>query len=239
MTRYNDGLGACGWTSKDSDFVVALNSAQYGSGQYCGRRIEIHANGKSAIAEIVDECPGCSADGLDLSNGLFRHFAHTEDGVITGSWNFVDDHKHPRRTVALKTDLGTASAASDGSSPAAAPASFSSSNATSALTPRSAGPSARHAPFTWYDAGLGACGKRNKPSDLIVALNSAQYGSGQYCGLRIEIEANGKTAVAEIVDECPGCGAGGLDLSKGLFKHFAPDQEGVIYGSWRLVEGEH
>jgi hypothetical protein len=47
--------------------------------------------------------------------------------------------------------------------------------------------------------------------------------------------AEGKTAMAEIVDECPGCGAGGLDLSHGLFEHFAPDTKGVLSGSWRFV----
>jgi hypothetical protein len=89
MTWYDVGLGACGWTNKPSDFVVAINSAQYGSGQHCGRRIEIRAYGKSAIAQVVDECPSCSPNGLDLSKSLFAHFAPTDKGVFDASWSFV------------------------------------------------------------------------------------------------------------------------------------------------------
>lgn len=46
---------------------------------------------------------------------------------------------------------------------------------------------------------------------------------------------NGKTATATILDECPGCPYGGLDLSRGLFDFFASESEGVIYGSWDFV----
>jgi hypothetical protein len=246
MTHYEDGLGACGWTNKDSDFVVALNSAQYGSGQHCGQRIRIHANGKSAVAMVVDECPGCSPDGLDLSKGLFSHFAPLDEGIISGSWVFLDDHKHGERDSTIDTNVIVHGTESDGlvvdspelDGPPAAPlVDVRASDTTIGLAPRSAESGADNVPFTWYRDGLGACGHRNKPSDFIVALSSAQYGSGQYCGRRVEIYANGRSAVAEIVDECPGCGAGGLDLSQGLFDHFAPDREGVIYGSWRFVEG--
>ncbi|KAG8902945.1 hypothetical protein FRB99_003913, partial [Tulasnella sp. 403] len=76
---------------------------------------------------------------------------------------------------------------------------------------------------TWYDVGLGACGGHNSPGDYVVALNHAQYGSGYpgpQCGRQMEIRANGKSAVATVVDECPGCPYGCVDMSKGLFQHF-------------------
>ena len=34
---------------------------------------------------------------------------------------------------------------------------------------------------TWFDVGLGACGKYNVNSDKIVAISSAIYGSGGNC----------------------------------------------------------
>ena len=52
--------------------------------------------------------------------------------------------------------------------------------------------------------GLGACGKVNKPSDFIVALNQAQFGSGYpgpHCFETITITYGGKTAQATIMDE--------------------------------------
>ncbi|KAH8117489.1 RlpA-like double-psi beta-barrel-protein domain-containing protein-containing protein [Phellopilus nigrolimitatus] len=97
-----------------------------------------------------------------------------------------------------------------------------------------------NARFTFYDVGLGACGKTNSPSDFIVALNTPQYGSGSpgpQCFKMISITYNGKTTQAQIMDECPGCPYGGLDMSDGLFDFFADASEGVIYGTWEFTDG--
>ncbi|KAF9476345.1 hypothetical protein BDN70DRAFT_882602 [Pholiota conissans] len=92
--------------------------------------------------------------------------------------------------------------------------------------------------WTFYDVGLGACGQTNVASDFIVALNSNEFGSGYpgpHCFKQIQMTYNGKTAVATIMDECPGCPTGGLDLSRGLFTHFDSEDKGVIYGEWSFV----
>ncbi|KAN0100642.1 RlpA-like double-psi beta-barrel-containing domain containing protein [Tylopilus felleus] len=91
---------------------------------------------------------------------------------------------------------------------------------------------AENAPLTNFADGPGACGITNGPNDFIVALNSAEYDGGAHCFEMITITVNGKTAQAQITDECPGCGPGGLDLSNGLFLYFAPLDEGELYGSW-------
>jgi len=88
FTYYEVGVGACGGTNTDSEYVVALNSDQYGNGQYCWEQITIYYGGKSAVAAIVDECPGCPYAGLDLSPSLFSYFAPLSEGVIYGSWDF-------------------------------------------------------------------------------------------------------------------------------------------------------
>ncbi|KAH8833549.1 RlpA-like double-psi beta-barrel-protein domain-containing protein-containing protein [Flagelloscypha sp. PMI_526] len=90
FTYYDAGLGACGDTNKGSDYeqIVALNEAQWAGGKHCGETITIHFGGKSAQAVIKDECPGCPFGALDLTEGLFKHFADTAKGVITGSWEF-------------------------------------------------------------------------------------------------------------------------------------------------------
>lgn len=61
-------------------------------------------------------------------------------------------------------------------------------------------------------------------SDFIVALNSPQFGGGYpgpNCGRAITISYGGKTANAVVRDQCPGCGYGDLDFSRGLFNYFA------------------
>ncbi|KAF8626259.1 hypothetical protein AX15_004934 [Amanita polypyramis BW_CC] len=86
--------------------------------------------------------------------------------------------------------------------------------------------------FSFYDAGLSACGGTYSNSDFIVALNTEQFAGGDMCSETITIMVNGKTAKAKIVDECMSCPYTGLDFSRGLFDFFASESEGIIYGSW-------
>ncbi|KAG2349576.1 hypothetical protein BDR05DRAFT_871333 [Suillus weaverae] len=91
FTFYDVGLGACGSYSAASDFIVALNVDQYGSGYpgpQCFLPITISYGGKTAQAVIMDECMGCPYGGLDFSRGLFDYFASESEGVIYGSWWF-------------------------------------------------------------------------------------------------------------------------------------------------------
>ncbi|KAF5386808.1 hypothetical protein D9615_001859 [Tricholomella constricta] len=87
--------------------------------------------------------------------------------------------------------------------------------------------------WSFYDVGLGACGKYNVESDFIVALNTPQYGGGYpgpNCFKTITMTYNGKTA-------CPGCPYGGLDLSRSLFRFFAAESVGIIHGTWSFNDG--
>ncbi|KIO16151.1 hypothetical protein M407DRAFT_57369, partial [Tulasnella calospora MUT 4182] len=85
---------------------------------------------------------------------------------------------------------------------------------------------------TWFNVGLGACGKRNKDSQPIIAMNKVQWNNGKLCGKWLTIKANGKTAKGYIEDLCPSCKKGALDLSPSLFKKFAPLSKGVITVNW-------
>ncbi|KAI0322710.1 RlpA-like double-psi beta-barrel-protein domain-containing protein-containing protein, partial [Amylostereum chailletii] len=78
----------------------------------------------------------------------------------------------------------------------------------------------------------GACGKHNTAGDFIVALNQAQWDNGAHCWKMINIDYAGKSLQAQIVDLCPGCKPGGLDLSPAVFNSFASPDEGNIFGSW-------
>ncbi|KAI0769882.1 RlpA-like double-psi beta-barrel-protein domain-containing protein-containing protein [Fomes fomentarius] len=90
---------------------------------------------------------------------------------------------------------------------------------------------------TWFNVGLGACGKNNVDSDKIVAISSKIYGSGGNCEQYMEIKntANGKVAYGKVRDECPGCGAGDLDMSPSLFKQLGSLDTGVLKVSWHYM----
>ncbi|KIP02891.1 hypothetical protein PHLGIDRAFT_130468 [Phlebiopsis gigantea 11061_1 CR5-6] len=93
-----------------------------------------------------------------------------------------------------------------------------------------------HGRGTWYNTGLGACGWNNVDSDKVIALSSSIYGGGKHCGktLTVTNKKNGKKATGKIVDECPGCASGDLDMTPGLFKKLGTLDEGVLSISWSL-----
>ncbi|KAG5722863.1 hypothetical protein E4T56_gene6058 [Termitomyces sp. T112] len=83
---FNVGLGSCGQTNVDSDYIVALNPKTYAGGAHCGKKIRItdKATGVSAIATVRDTCPGC-----DMSPSLFSHFESLDKGTFKVEWNFL------------------------------------------------------------------------------------------------------------------------------------------------------
>ncbi|KDN51447.1 hypothetical protein K437DRAFT_267112 [Tilletiaria anomala UBC 951] len=93
---------------------------------------------------------------------------------------------------------------------------------------------------TYYNVGKGACGWRNSNSQHVAALNRSQYGNvnakSSWCGKTIEIKnkRNGKVVSARIVDACPDCKHGSLDLSPSLFSQLNNGNmdDGVFPISW-------
>ncbi|KAG1899194.1 uncharacterized protein F5891DRAFT_1040043 [Suillus fuscotomentosus] len=81
FTYFQDGNGACGGFNGPNDYDFA-------GGSHCFQTITITVNGKSAQAQIVDECLGCPCGGLDFSQGLFEFFASTSVGELSGSWSY-------------------------------------------------------------------------------------------------------------------------------------------------------
>ncbi|CAE6440803.1 unnamed protein product [Rhizoctonia solani] len=87
---------------------------------------------------------------------------------------------------------------------------------------------------TWYNpsVGTGACGWRNKDSELVVALGPSKYKKVKKCGQSITVKSGGKSVNVKVVDLCPSCGGGSLDLSPAAFKKLAPLSKGVIQVTW-------
>ncbi|ODO03403.1 hypothetical protein L198_02250 [Cryptococcus wingfieldii CBS 7118] len=104
-TFYDVGLGACGGTNVATDYIVALNTAQYGSGYpgpHCGKAITISYGGKQVGATIEDECPTCAYGALDMSTSLFLNFATENDGVFQMTWWYDDDDSSEETTTSSK-----------------------------------------------------------------------------------------------------------------------------------------
>jgi len=89
-TWYYTGLGACGWTNSNSQLVVAMPQSLYdaNNGKNCGQSVYITYGSKSVTAEMVDSCPGCGGNDLDMSEATFKSLAPLSDGVIEVEWQF-------------------------------------------------------------------------------------------------------------------------------------------------------
>ncbi len=90
---------------------------------------------------------------------------------------------------------------------------------------------------TYYDAdGSGACGFDPSPDDLLVAaINDPDYDGSAPCGACAQIDGPDGSVTVRIVDRCPGCAAGDLDLSREAFEVIAPLAAGRVPITWRFV----
>ncbi|KAG6809305.1 hypothetical protein H0H92_000763 [Tricholoma furcatifolium] len=76
---------------------------------------------------------------------------------------------------------------------------------------------------TYFEVGLGSCGKTNVDSDYIVALNPTTYAKGVHCGKQVRItdKSSGVSATATVEDTCPECGDGDLGIDRVVRRHVA------------------
>ncbi|KAF2997324.1 hypothetical protein E8E13_002572 [Curvularia kusanoi] len=97
----NGALGACGKPIYPTDMVVALSKDAWGVSTYdtmtgastnkwCGQKIKIEYNGKSAEATVMDMCPGCKGHDIDLSDAAWAAIGMTEYTRVQGSWSMVN-----------------------------------------------------------------------------------------------------------------------------------------------------
>lgn len=89
---------------------------------------------------------------------------------------------------------------------------------------------------TYYAAdGTGACGFAASPNDLnVAALNGDQY-QKSWCGKCVLVKGPNGSVKVRIVDLCPGCAHGDLDLSKQAFTAIAALSAGRVKITWHTV----
>ncbi|KAK4641598.1 hypothetical protein QC761_500460 [Podospora bellae-mahoneyi] len=89
--------------------------------------------------------------------------------------------------------------------------------------------------------GLGACGQLHQDSEFVVALSRTDFNTqtpgGNPNNNLSAVAASapafeGKSVEVAVVDRCPACSAGSLDLSPAAFSQLAYLGRGRIQGSW-------
>jgi expansin (peptidoglycan-binding protein) len=212
-----------------------LPESDFANGAACGALIKIGTPEHEQLAVVGGTCVDCKTGSLVVSKALFKTFADLASGQFTAAWAFIGDAPEPLEAstgIVAQEQVITKNINLQGRAAIDVEQALPVSDNAAATSAATIFKRFDNAQMTYYDVGLGACGWTNQPSDFVVAVNTAQYSSGRHCGQRVQIRANGKTAIAEVVDECPGCEGHGLDLSEALFAHFAPKDKGVFLASW-------
>ncbi|RKP13781.1 RlpA-like double-psi beta-barrel-protein domain-containing protein-containing protein, partial [Piptocephalis cylindrospora] len=94
---------------------------------------------------------------------------------------------------------------------------------------------------TYYSPGqgLGSCGETHQDTEMVAALNAPQYGSfanpnaSPVCGACVVVTGPKGTVKVKIVDRCPVCKSGDLDLSPAAFNRIADPAQGRVRVTWK------
>lgn len=87
----------------------------------------------------------------------------------------------------------------------------------------------------YYYASGGSCGLRPPPNNFIAALNDEQYTKAN-CGRCAMVTGPKGSVKVLVLDKCPGCGWGDLDLSQQAFEQIASTSAGRVKIGWHFVD---
>jgi len=90
---------------------------------------------------------------------------------------------------------------------------------------------------TYYAAnGSGHCSFAANPADdMVAAMNAVDYMDSAVCGACVQVDGPDGQIVVRIVDSCPECLAGHIDLDEDAFPMIADKALGVVPVTWRYV----
>jgi len=90
---------------------------------------------------------------------------------------------------------------------------------------------------TYYAAdGTGACSFPASPGDLMVAaMNLTDFAGSAVCGTCIDLSGPSGSVTVRIVDLCPECAPGDVDLSPQAFEQIAELAQGRVPITWTYV----
>lgn len=99
-TYYATGLGACGITNTDTDFICAVSELLFdtypgytggnpNNNPVCGKKITATYEGKSVTVTVTDRCTGCAQTSLDFSPSAFQQLSDLSVGRLFGmTWTW-------------------------------------------------------------------------------------------------------------------------------------------------------
>lgn len=91
---------------------------------------------------------------------------------------------------------------------------------------------------TYYRAtGKGNCSFEASRDLMVAALNSIDYATASMCGAYVAVSGPRGTVTIRIIDQCPGCKQGDIDLSKEAFSQIASKGVGRVAITWKIVAG--
>jgi expansin (peptidoglycan-binding protein) len=89
---------------------------------------------------------------------------------------------------------------------------------------------------TYYAAdGSGNCSFAASSDHLVAAINAPDYMMASWCGACVAVTGPMGEVTVRIVDKCPGCAHGDLDLSEEAFARISPLSAGRVAITWREV----
>ncbi|CAG8572336.1 6103_t:CDS:1 [Ambispora gerdemannii] len=97
---------------------------------------------------------------------------------------------------------------------------------------------------TFYNPGLGACGTDANDNSMVVAIPAPNFdpmipngnpNKNTLCGKRVRIYSGNKFVDGVVVDRCPVCKFGDIDLSPAMFNQLAEPEKGFIYVEWMYL----
>jgi expansin (peptidoglycan-binding protein) len=96
----------------------------------------------------------------------------------------------------------------------------------------------RNGEATYYRAtGKGNCSFDGSDDLMVAAINTRDYGAAAMCGAYLAVSGPGGSVTVRVVDRCPGCKPGGLDLSRQAFDRIATPGTGRVPVTWQIVAG--
>ncbi|EIW57044.1 uncharacterized protein TRAVEDRAFT_171033 [Trametes versicolor FP-101664 SS1] len=100
-TFYEAGLGACGISNTDADFIVAIDAQTFdtfpGAGAnpnanpICHKQLTATGpDGKTVSVLVTDRCAGCAPGSIDLTPTAFQQLASLDVGRLHGvTWTLA------------------------------------------------------------------------------------------------------------------------------------------------------
>ena len=89
---------------------------------------------------------------------------------------------------------------------------------------------------TYYVAdGTGSCSFDASGDLMVAAINAPDYALAAWCGACLAVTGPAGEVIVRVVDKCPGCAHGDLDLSAEAFAKVSPLSAGRVPITWREV----